>query len=140
MAKNYCCDDKCFEIPTSQVDGLACDRCYSYSYCVCYCSIIEKKMKIFTNKIFKKAKELQELTNTIIGIKIFNGSGYVATNCRYLRIDEENEEEKKNLFYMYNDSIDYIPRISLEPNDQTIIVTKTFESKIYVLDFYSNKK
>lgn len=134
MSISYCCENKCFETPKSQVDGLACTRCASYCYCVCNCKIIQDKMEVFTNKILKKAKDLQILTDSMIGVKIFKGYGYVATNCRYLPLDEI--EETKNLFYMYHDCLEYIPEISLEPNEHTIAITKTFESKVYVLNFY----
>lgn len=134
MSANYCCENKCFEIPRSQVDGIACNRCYSFSYCVCYCEIIQKKMEIFIQKILKKAKELQTLTNTMIGVKIYNGAGYVSTHCSYIKKEEEENTEIKNIFYLYHDNLEYIPDISLEPNEYTIIVSKTFESKIYVLD------
>lgn len=33
----WCCAMKCFVVPDDQVDGMACHKCKSYSYCVCRC-------------------------------------------------------------------------------------------------------
>lgn len=33
----YCCEQKCFQIPGTRVDGLACRKCRSLSYCHCKC-------------------------------------------------------------------------------------------------------
>ena len=37
MQVKYCCQEKCFNIPNEQVDGLACWKCYSYNFCRCRC-------------------------------------------------------------------------------------------------------
>lgn len=34
---SFCCKLKCFRSPTIQVDGLACRKCFSFSYCKCIC-------------------------------------------------------------------------------------------------------
>lgn len=34
----YCCLKKCFIQPNIQVDGLACDKCWSFNCCHCNCS------------------------------------------------------------------------------------------------------
>jgi hypothetical protein len=35
--RTFCCDKLCFPRPSSQVDGLACNKCRSYGYCLCNC-------------------------------------------------------------------------------------------------------
>src|SRR5436190_20892597 len=39
----YCCPDKCFVTPKTQVDGLACRQCGCFSYCKCRCVNFEKR-------------------------------------------------------------------------------------------------
>lgn len=36
-ASEYCCKMRCFKIPECQVDGVACRKCRSFSYCTCRC-------------------------------------------------------------------------------------------------------
>lgn len=44
LNKQYCCKWKCFEIPFCQVDGIACMKCESFSYCCCKCkTFMEEK-------------------------------------------------------------------------------------------------
>lgn len=33
----HCCELRCFRKPDCQVDGVACDICFNYSYCICKC-------------------------------------------------------------------------------------------------------
>lgn len=33
----YCCKEKCFPVTGTQVDGLACFKCESFSFCKCRC-------------------------------------------------------------------------------------------------------
>lgn len=33
----YCCDQKCFQVPDTRVDGMACRKCRSLWYCRCRC-------------------------------------------------------------------------------------------------------
>lgn len=34
----YCCDRKCFKLPSESVDGLACRKCKSFGNCFCSCT------------------------------------------------------------------------------------------------------
>lgn len=33
----YCCEKRCYPQPMTQVDGMACTKCRSFSFCVCMC-------------------------------------------------------------------------------------------------------
>lgn len=49
----YCCDKKCFEAPRCQVDGIACERCQSLSFCRCLCKThMDKQEFCCNNKCF----------------------------------------------------------------------------------------
>lgn len=38
---DHCCDSfRCFRAPRELVDGIACTRCFSYSYCRCGCALL----------------------------------------------------------------------------------------------------
>ena len=41
----YCCKEKCFKIPSTTVDGIACTKCESCSYCQCRCKTFVKEME-----------------------------------------------------------------------------------------------
>lgn len=37
VERSFCCRRRCFRAPRTQVDGMACDKCHSFSYCRCLC-------------------------------------------------------------------------------------------------------
>lgn len=39
----YCCKLECFKEPRCQVDGMACSKCRSFSYCKCKCKSYKPK-------------------------------------------------------------------------------------------------
>lgn len=132
LTGKYCCTDKCFEIPRSQVDGLACTRCNSYCFCVCACKIANAKLQKFTDKILNKAKQLSENNSGLIGIKIYKGKGYVATHCRYF--DEYvDDNDIYNNFYLYDENQTIIPKLSIRETRYNI-VEKTYKSIVYIID------
>jgi hypothetical protein len=46
---SYCCKLECLQVPNCQVDGMACQKCRSYSYCRCNCkSLVAPTKKTIT--------------------------------------------------------------------------------------------
>lgn len=41
----YCCEDKCFSLPRTHVDGIACRKCERFSYCMCRCTTFKKNLQ-----------------------------------------------------------------------------------------------
>lgn len=75
----YCYAKKCFEIPCSQVDGVACRRCDHFCYCVCPCEtrgpksssslrdLLSEGMKLYRDTV-QKCNEFEALSCTADGI------------------------------------------------------------------------
>lgn len=55
---SYCCDKKCFEAPDNQVDGIACNKCENFSYCMCKC------------------KSLQQIRPTLLTLRLYRTQHY----------------------------------------------------------------
>lgn len=126
----YCCENKCFETPRDQVDGIACTKCYNFCYCICNC--IKTKMQDLINNILEKAKNLAKINQNIIGIKIYNKKGYIITNCIIPKILYNNSYyEQQNYFFKYDESLVTIPRFSLSKDIE--IVEKTPNSIEYII-------
>lgn len=49
----FCCAEKCFQLCDIEVDGIACDKCKSYSQCRCKCKTYMKRYR-FKNSIIGK--------------------------------------------------------------------------------------
>lgn len=47
---NCCCEMRCFRIPNLQVDGIACEKCCNFSYCICRCASFQLKNVNITTK------------------------------------------------------------------------------------------
>lgn len=137
MSARYCCNNKCFEVPRCQVDGLACSFCNSYCYCTCNCINTKNKIKILSKTILKHASNIKN--EGLLGIKIYRGKGYIATNCEYKAnyfnplIDVYND-----YFYLYtNDSMTIVPGVDVnnyEYIDPHKLLVKTNKSSIHVFD------
>lgn len=48
---DFCCKEKCFKEPRTQVDGQACSVCESFSYCRCMCKTFTKYVYLHKGKI-----------------------------------------------------------------------------------------
>lgn len=134
MASKYCCNNRCFEVPRCQVDGLACSFCNSYCYCKCKCEEVKKKIINLSNIILKKASNIKN--EGLIGVKIYRGKGYIATNCE--KINSPVETIYDNYFYLYtNNSMIIVPGIDVNNYkyiDPHKLLVKTNKSSIYVFD------
>nr|QKN89052.1 MAG: polyprotein [Iflaviridae sp.] len=53
---DFCCDKLCFKIPKDQVDGISCEKCLNYSYCVCSClSYRDLEQERVEQRLFKRS-------------------------------------------------------------------------------------
>lgn len=50
----FCCEKKCLIQPDCQVDGLACRKCESFSYCRCKCETYKKDVIKNNKPILRK--------------------------------------------------------------------------------------
>lgn len=62
-SKSYCCNKKCFKTPSTQVDGIACMKCKSFSYCCCKCQTFQKKIK--SKQLEEKQEKFQYLVSKL---------------------------------------------------------------------------
>lgn len=91
----YCCLNKCFEVPRTLVDTIACDRCKSYCYCRCKCITYMKEKYIkrrpgilFLNKLFE---ELMQEENELISDEgiMFNNEDVYKIKASYIKNRKE---------------------------------------------------
>lgn len=84
MVDEWCCEKKCFKVPDDQLDGIACDMCGAFNFCMCGCMshsgkklnhtiIVGPPLKMFECYKFDSAFECEY--NDEKGVCIFYKSG-----------------------------------------------------------------
>lgn len=55
---DYCCKNKCFPVPSCQVDGRACSKCYCFSYCKCRCITFKNNGGALLMELLEKQQQV----------------------------------------------------------------------------------
>lgn len=69
-SKKKCCHKKCFTIPSTQVDGIACKICESFSFCKCNC-LSYMPPQVTTNIHYDRVKSHWKITESRLDGAIF---------------------------------------------------------------------
>lgn len=117
--RSYCCSSECMDITNDDmVDGITCDKCYSYNYCRCQCKsfIISQKQNclICENKcncqfhplqikLLKNSKRVAKINGKLVEIVQLQKDSY----CCKLKCFKVPNELVRGIACTYCKSINY---------------------------------
>lgn len=98
---NYCCDERCFALDRTQVDGIACEKCNHYCYCVCECKTYKRNVRRFkpetlrhnSNLLIEEFEELIVFVRRILMMHVPSVDRYEAVSFlrRYVNALDEGK-------------------------------------------------